>query len=72
MMSTVLAFYDVNKLTTVSADSCSYGLRDMLLQWHGDEWRRIVYFSRRLCEEETWHAQIEKGVPGECLGFQEV
>lgn len=59
-LSTVLALYDPNWETKISADASSYGLGAVLLQKIEGEWRPIAYASRSMSETERRNAQIEK------------
>ena len=57
----VLALYDPNKDTKVSADASSFGLGGVLLQKQEDQtWRPVMFISRALTPVECRHAQIEK------------
>ena len=56
----ILAWYDPNADTKVSADASAYGLGPVLLQKHNGQWKPVVYASRSLTETESRYAQIEK------------
>ena len=57
----VLARYDTNLETSLSADASSYGLGAVLRQKQpGGEWRPTAYISRAMSKVEERYAQIEK------------
>ena len=57
----ILALYDPNLDTVVSADASSFGLGAVLMQKQPDaSWRPVVYASRSLTPTEQRYAQIEK------------
>ena len=57
---TVLALYDPQAETKISADAASFGLGAVLLQQTRDSWRPVAYASRSMSETEKRYAQIEK------------
>ena len=60
----LLAYYDANRETIVSADASSYGLGAVLLQKQPDShWRPVAFHSRALTSTEQRYAQIEKEAP---------
>eukprot|EP00794_Sanderia_malayensis_P016472 gene16472-18109_t len=62
----VLALYDCNRQTKITADASSYGIGGVVYQLQEDHsWKPIAYFSRALTPVESRYSQIEK----ECLAF---
>ena len=56
----VLALYNTEANTKISADASAYGLEAVLLQQQHNNWRPVAFASRALNEAETRYAQIEK------------
>jgi len=56
----VLAIYDPDAETKISADASSFGLGAVLLQKSGQEWKLVAYASCSLTETERRYVQIEK------------
>ena len=57
---TLLALYDPQVRTKISADASSFGLGAVLLQQFDTGWRPVAYASRTMSKTETRYAQIEK------------
>ena len=57
---TILALYDPEADTKVSADASSYGLGAVLLQKSETSWKPVAFASRSMSETEQRYAQIEK------------
>ena len=61
----VLAHYDINAQTKISADASAYGLGAVLLQCQGNlNWKPVAFASRCLNPTEIRYAQIEKEALG--------
>ena len=59
--SRVLALFDAERNTRISADASSYGLGAVLTQQQPTgEWKPIAYISRALTATEQRYAQIER------------
>ena len=56
----VLALYDPDADTNISADASSYGLGAVLMQKDESSWKAVAFASRAMNETEQWYAQIEK------------
>jgi len=56
----VLAHYDANLPTRISADSSSFGSGAVLWQYHESDWRPVSYASKTLSPAESRYATIEK------------
>ena len=54
----ILAWYDPNAETKISADAFAYGLGTVLLQKHENQWKPVVYASRSLTEKLN-HATLK-------------
>ena len=57
---TVLALYDPQADTKISADASSHGLCAVLLQENKQEWQPVAFASEAMSETETKYVQIEK------------
>ena len=57
---TVLALYNPEANTKLSADALSFGLGAVIPQEVESSWRPVVFASRSLLETEKRYAQIEK------------
>ena len=55
-----LTHYDVAADTKVSADTSSFSLGVVLLQFHKPEWKPVAFASRTMTDTERRYAQIEK------------
>ena len=57
----VLAHYNLNAETKISADASTHGLGAVLLQWQENrEWKPVAFASRTLSDTESRYAQIKK------------
>ncbi|XP_034075852.1 uncharacterized protein K02A2.6-like [Gymnodraco acuticeps] len=68
----VLAMYDRNRETKVSADGSSYGLGSVLLQKWEEDWRPVAYMSRSLTQTEQRYEKEALGLTWACERFRNV
>ena len=59
--SPVLAPYNVDAETKITADASAYSLGAVITQKQSSsEWRPVAYASRSMSETEGWYSEIEK------------
>lgn len=68
----LLAIFDPNLGTKVTADACQSGVGAALLQCHGDCWQPVAYASRSLTESEQRYSQIEKEALALVFGCEKI
>lgn len=66
----VLAIFDPNLETKVTANASPSGVGAALLQRHGDCWQPVAYASRALTESEQRYSQIEKEALASVFGCE--
>lgn len=66
----VLALFDPDRTTKLSADASKDGIGVALLQLHDRSWRPVVYASRSLSDCESRYSQIEKEALGLVFGCE--
>ena len=72
--ATVFALYDSQVLTTLSADTSSYGLGTVLLQESNTQWRLVAYASYSMMGMNQHYTEIEKealGITSPCEKFSD-
>lgn len=57
---TVLALYNPQACSKISADASSFGLGAVLRQKTGNDWKPVAYASHAMSETVKRYAQIEK------------
>ena len=58
---TILALYDLEAETKVTADTWSFGLGAVIMHKQDSQWKPVAYALHSMSETEQRYAQIEKG-----------